>query len=119
MVEHIKGMYQVKDPLLLRYYHQAETTLQRFNKTKVQHVPHANNSRVDTLVRLATTKVPPGYTVLYRVLSSPPITHRVTLFEHPQANSKAEAANKVILGELRHRLRRTKGLWAEQLPSIL
>ncbi|RDY01527.1 hypothetical protein CR513_15135, partial [Mucuna pruriens] len=52
-------MYQVKDSLLLRYYHSVQTALQRFNKKKVQHVPHANNFCVDALARLAITNVPP------------------------------------------------------------
>ncbi|RDX93052.1 hypothetical protein CR513_24737, partial [Mucuna pruriens] len=34
VAEHIKGTYQVKDPLLLKYNHQAQTTLQRFDKRK-------------------------------------------------------------------------------------
>ncbi|RDX61976.1 hypothetical protein CR513_59745, partial [Mucuna pruriens] len=45
--------------------------------------------------------------------------HKVTLVEHPQANSQVEGTNKVILGKLQRCLNRAKGLWAEHLPSIL
>ncbi|RDX68451.1 hypothetical protein CR513_52562, partial [Mucuna pruriens] len=50
VVEHIKGTYQVKDPLFLRYYQWARTTLQRFDKSEDQHVLYTNNSRNDTLI---------------------------------------------------------------------
>ena len=39
--------------------------------------------------------------------------------EHPQTNAHAEAANKIILGQLKRRLGSAKGLWAEKLPEIL
>jgi len=47
------------------------------------------------------------------------IKHLVTSVEHPQTNRQAEAANKVILSELKKRLSQLKGLWAEEIPSIL
>ncbi|XP_027351054.1 uncharacterized protein LOC113862116 [Abrus precatorius] len=47
------------------------------------------------------------------------IKHRVTSVEHPQTNGQAEAANKVILHELKRRLGSAKGEWAEKLPEIL
>ncbi|RDX58195.1 hypothetical protein CR513_62501, partial [Mucuna pruriens] len=47
-----------------------KTALQRFDKCKVQHVPCTNNSRADTLARLATAN-PPRHTILRRALLSP------------------------------------------------
>jgi len=47
------------------------------------------------------------------------IKHLVTSVERPQINGQVEAANKVILGELIKRLGQLKGLWAEEIPSIL
>ncbi|XP_027356898.1 uncharacterized protein LOC113866216 [Abrus precatorius] len=47
------------------------------------------------------------------------IKHRVTSVEHPQTNGQAEAANKVILHELKRRLGSAKGESAEKLPEIL
>ncbi|XP_027368325.1 uncharacterized protein LOC113874287 [Abrus precatorius] len=47
------------------------------------------------------------------------IKHRVTSVEHPQTNVQAEAANKVILHELRRRLGSAKGEWVKRLPEIL
>ncbi|RDX64061.1 hypothetical protein CR513_57424, partial [Mucuna pruriens] len=57
MAKHIKGTYQVKDPLLLR--------------CEVQHVPRINNSRPDTFARLAIAKTLPWHTALHRVFPSP------------------------------------------------
>nr|KYP44913.1 Transposon Ty3-I Gag-Pol polyprotein [Cajanus cajan] len=47
------------------------------------------------------------------------INHKVTLVEPLQTNGQAEAANKVILRELRKRLGSSKGEWVEELPSVL
>ncbi|XP_027338376.1 uncharacterized protein LOC113852348 [Abrus precatorius] len=47
------------------------------------------------------------------------IKHRVTSVEHLQTNGQAEAANKVILHELKRRLGSANGEWAEKLPEIL
>nr|KYP60935.1 Transposon Ty3-I Gag-Pol polyprotein [Cajanus cajan] len=47
------------------------------------------------------------------------IKHIPTSVEHPQTNGQAEAANKVILRELKKRLGNAKGQCADELPSIL
>nr|KYP31357.1 Transposon Ty3-I Gag-Pol polyprotein [Cajanus cajan] len=47
------------------------------------------------------------------------IKHLPTSVEHPQTNGQAEAANKVILQELKKRLGNVKGQWPDELPSIL
>ncbi|XP_020209114.1 uncharacterized protein K02A2.6-like [Cajanus cajan] len=54
-----------------------------------------------------------------RFLQELDVQHHVTSVEHPQANGQAEAANKVLLHELKKRLGSAKGLWAEELPNIL
>ncbi|RDX96178.1 hypothetical protein CR513_21189, partial [Mucuna pruriens] len=58
-------------------------TYQRFDGSEVQHVPHTNNSHANTLVRMATTKIPHRRTILHRVLPSlvvdkPEILHAKT-----------------------------------------
>nr|KYP31685.1 Pro-Pol polyprotein [Cajanus cajan] len=47
------------------------------------------------------------------------IKHFPTSVEHPQTNGQAEAANKVILRELKKWLGNAKGQWPDMLPSIL
>jgi len=47
------------------------------------------------------------------------IKYTTTSVEHPQTNGQAEAANKVILRQLKKRLGSAKGLWAEKLQEIL
>jgi len=39
--------------------------------------------------------------------------------EHPQTNGQAEAANKVILNELKNWLSKAKGRWTEELLKVL
>ncbi|KAJ0682488.1 putative nucleotidyltransferase, Ribonuclease H [Helianthus annuus] len=38
---------------------------------------------------------------------------------HPQANGQAESSNKIIVNNLKKRLRAKKGRWAEELPFVL
>nr|KYP31976.1 Transposon Ty3-I Gag-Pol polyprotein [Cajanus cajan] len=52
-------------------------------------------------------------------LSELGIKHKMTSVEHPQSNGQAEAANKVILKELKRRLGQAKGSWPDHLPEIL
>jgi len=47
------------------------------------------------------------------------IKHVTSSIEHPQTNGQAEAANKVILVELRKRLDNAKGRWPEELVEVL
>lgn len=53
------------------------------------------------------------------LLSRLGIKHLITFVKHPQTNDYVEAANKVILKALYTRLDKSKGLWKEELPSIL
>jgi len=47
------------------------------------------------------------------------IKHVTSFVEHPQTNGQAEAANKVILVELRKGLNNAKGRWPEELVEVL
>ena len=47
------------------------------------------------------------------------IRHITSSVEHPQTNGQAEAANKVILRELKKRLGDAKGRWADELLEVL
>ncbi|RDX67121.1 hypothetical protein CR513_54036, partial [Mucuna pruriens] len=46
VVEHIKGTYQVKDPLLLRYYHKVINMLQKFDMFETMMSPVIDESKV-------------------------------------------------------------------------
>ncbi|XP_057746519.1 uncharacterized protein LOC130965775 [Arachis stenosperma] len=47
------------------------------------------------------------------------ISHRFSSVEHPQTNGQVESANKIIVKGLKKRLDEAKGLWAEELGSVL
>ncbi|MDV3153350.1 MAG: hypothetical protein Q8755_03170 [Candidatus Phytoplasma australasiaticum] len=38
---------------------------------------------------------------------------------HPQANGQEESSNKIIINNLKKRLKEKKGKWAEELPFVL
>ncbi|XP_015939174.1 uncharacterized protein LOC107464731 [Arachis duranensis] len=47
------------------------------------------------------------------------ISHRFSSVEHPQTNGQVESANKIIVKGLKKRLDEAKGLWADELGSVL
>ena len=57
--------------------------------------------------------------VLAKFYTDLDIKHITSSVEHPQANGQAEAANKVILVELRKRLDGAKGRWSKDLLEAL
>ena len=53
MVGQIKGEFEVKEPLVQRYYHATRNSIVRFHKAHVHHIPRQDNKRV---ARLSFTK---------------------------------------------------------------
>ena len=49
MVGQVKGEFEVKEPLLKRYYDVAQNSIARFNKAHLEHIPREENKRVDIL----------------------------------------------------------------------
>ncbi|XP_057418919.1 uncharacterized protein LOC130713140 [Lotus japonicus] len=47
------------------------------------------------------------------------IEMRFALVEHPQSNGQVESANKVILNGVKKRLGEAKGLWADELITVI
>ncbi|XP_016195081.1 uncharacterized protein LOC107636060 [Arachis ipaensis] len=47
------------------------------------------------------------------------VSHRFISVEHPQTNRQVESANKIIVKGLKKRLDEDKGLWADELGSVL
>jgi len=56
LVGQFNGDFQVKDPLLLQYYHKVRIVMENFEKLKVVHVRREHNARVDLLSKFASTK---------------------------------------------------------------
>ena len=38
---------------------------------------------------------------------------------YPQANGQAELTNKIVINIIKKRLKKAKGLWADELPGVL
>ena len=56
VVGQIKGEFEVKEPLLQRYYHTVRNVMTKFDAVAVQHIPREENERADALSRLTSTK---------------------------------------------------------------
>jgi len=52
----MNGTFQVKDPLLTRYYQKVSTLLSKFETVKIEHIPRSKKARVDVLLKLALGK---------------------------------------------------------------
>ncbi|XP_068483117.1 uncharacterized protein [Phaseolus vulgaris] len=55
-VGHINGEYQVKDSLLLKYYHRVVDILAKFESVTICHIKREDNSRADMLSKLVNNK---------------------------------------------------------------
>jgi len=56
IVSQVKGEFEVKEPLLQRYYHASKNSIARFKKAPLEHIPMEENKRADALSRLSITK---------------------------------------------------------------
>ncbi|XP_025664549.1 uncharacterized protein [Arachis hypogaea] len=56
VVHQIKGEYQVKDPLLEKYWLITKDLISKFSKFDIIHVNREQNTKVDVLSKLATTR---------------------------------------------------------------
>jgi len=56
VVGQIKGELEAKESLLQRYYHTVSNLIACFQRVTLEHIRRKDNTRVDALSRLATTK---------------------------------------------------------------
>jgi len=75
VVGHLEGTFQVKDPLLLRYYHVVQSMMSKFRTASVTHVSRSQNFRADLLSKLATAKLKGQHrTMIHATLNHPTVT---------------------------------------------
>jgi len=56
MVDQLNGEFEVKEPLLQRYFHAAKNSIARFSKAPLEHIPREDNKRADIFSKLSVTK---------------------------------------------------------------
>ena len=76
-VGHLNDEFQIKDPILLQYYHLVHAVIQSaFEQVRIEHIPKTDNIRADILSKLASTKLKNRHrSLLQQTLSTPSITH--------------------------------------------
>jgi len=73
-VSHISGEYQVKDPLLLKYYHRVVGIMIGFEGVSIHHIKREYNSQADILSKLPSSKLKGQHdTIIHQTLSTPPL----------------------------------------------
>jgi len=56
VVGQVQGEYQVRDDLLLQYYHKVVEAMKEFEEITIHYIPRAENTRADRLSKLAEGK---------------------------------------------------------------
>ena len=56
MVGQVNGEFEVKEPLLQRYYHAAKNNITRFSKAPLEHISREDNKSINILSKLSVTK---------------------------------------------------------------
>jgi len=88
-VGHLNDEFQIKDPILLQYYHLVHAVIQSaFEQVCVEHIPRTDNVRADILSKLASTKLKNRHrSLLQQTLSTPSITHTCQNLTHTPASN--------------------------------
>jgi len=76
-VGHLNDEFQIKDPILLQYYHLVHAVIQSaFERVRIERIPRTDNIRAYILSKLASTKLKSRHrSLLQQTLSTPSITH--------------------------------------------
>jgi len=88
-VSHLNDEFQIKDPILLQYYHLVRAVIQSaFEQVHVEHIPRTDDVRADILSKWASTKLKNRHrSLLQQTLSTPSITHTCQNLTHTPANN--------------------------------
>jgi len=83
-VGHLNNEFQIKDPILLQYYHLVRAVIQSaFERVRIEHIPRTDNIRADILSKLASTKLKSCHrSLLQQTLSTPSITNTCQNLTH-------------------------------------
>jgi len=76
-VGHLNDEFQIKDPILLQYYHLIRAVIQSaFKQVRIEHIPKTDNIRANIISKLASTKLKSRHrSLLQQTLSTPSITN--------------------------------------------
>jgi len=83
-IGHLNDEFQIKDPILLQYYHLVRAVIQTaFEQVHVEHIPRTDNVKADILSNLASTKLKNRHrSLLQQTLSTPSITQTCQNLTH-------------------------------------
>jgi len=89
IVGHLNDEFQIKDPILLQYYHLVRAVIQTaFEQVRVEQIPRTDNVRADILSKLASTKLKNRHrSLLQQTLSTPSITQTCQNLTHTPASN--------------------------------
>jgi len=88
-IGHLNDEFQIKDPILLQYYHLVRAVIQSaFERVRIKHIPRTDNIRADILSKLTSTKLKSHHrSLLQQTLSTPSITNTCHNLTHSPADN--------------------------------
>jgi len=88
-VGHLNDEFQIKDPIILQYYHLVRTVIQSaIEQVRIEHIPRTDNIKADILSKLASTKLKSRHrSLLQQTLSTPSITNTCHNLTHAPADN--------------------------------
>jgi len=88
IVGHLNDEYQIKDPMLLHYYHLVRDIMSSsFDEITIQHIPRGDNTRADALSKLARTTKKGKYKSLLQQTLTAPSTANTCMNLHTNDNN--------------------------------
>lgn len=83
VVGQVQGEYQVKDDLLLQYYHKVVKAIKEFEEVTLHHIPRAKNARDDRLSKLAEGKEKGQLKTIIRQILVKPLVGECAAIDRP------------------------------------
>lgn len=100
-VNQVKREYQVKDPLLLKYFHRVSALMTDFEEVEVSHIRREENTQADVLSKLSSDKSKKGLsTLIQQGLPGPAVsTDRDAGKEIADPALRQKASRFLLVGE--------------------
>nr|KYP31646.1 Retrovirus-related Pol polyprotein from transposon 17.6 [Cajanus cajan] len=99
VAEQVGGNFQVKDHMMMKYYHAYQKLKTNFQEVLVEHIPREDNTCTDQLARLAVTNKPGQLrTIIQQEIDHPSIEAEVVASveaDHPEQNDPPDWRDEI------------------------
>ncbi|XP_072076500.1 uncharacterized protein [Arachis hypogaea] len=100
IVQQVNGSFQVKDPILERYWNMVRNLISTFDNFKIIHVPRGNNQRADILSKLATSRTGTSPKLSQLKLEKPSVNLTYILSMSQEPDWRAPITDYILYGTI-------------------